>query len=268
MEDNLFFCIMTENWNTSFRREMDNYLPSASIDLVIFGFHENQLKILLLKNKDKTSWSLPGGFIYKTESLEAAAKRILSERTGLNEIFLQQFHVFGDPERTKENNRSGLLEEQIGNDEVALEIKEWILGRFITVGYYALLEFTEVQTRPDIFSLACSWHDHNSLPALISDHGQIISSALSTLRQHLNYQPVGMNLLPKEFTMPELLRLYETILGKSLDRRNFQRKMLSYHILERLPEKRTGGAFKAPYLYRFNEDNYQQALQNGLKDLW
>lgn len=259
---------MTENWNLSFRKEINNYLQSVSIDLVIFGFHENQLKILLLKNKDKKSWTLPGGFIYKAESLEVAAKRILSERTGLEDIFLQQFHVFGNPDRTKENKRAELLEEQIGHDKIATEIKEWILSRFITVGYYALLEYTEVETRPDIFSLDCSWHDHNALPALISDHDQIIASALSTLRQHLNYQPLGINLLPKEFTMPELQRLYETILNKSLDRRNFQRKMLSYNILKRLPVKRTGGAYKAPYLYIFNEKNYQQALSNGLKDLW
>lgn len=259
---------MTENWIASFRQEIDNYLPSVSVDLVIFGFHENQLKILLLKNKDKSSWSLPGGFINRSESLVAAAKRILSERTGLEEIFLQQFHVFGDPERTRENNRAALLEEQIGDDKNAREIKEWILGRFITVGYYALLEYTEVKTRPDIFSLDCSWHDQNALPGLISDHDQIIASALNTLRQHLNYQPLGINLLPKEFTMPELQRLYETILNKTLDRRNFQRKMLSYNILERQPLKRTGGAYKAPYLYNFNENNYQQALKNGLKDLW
>ena len=259
---------MSDNWIATFRQEIDNYLPSVSVDLVIFGFHENQLKILLLKNKDKSSWSLPGGFIQISESLLAAAKRILSERTGLHEIFLQQFQAFGDPERPRENNRAALLHEQIGNDKIANEIKEWILGRFITVGYYALLEYTEVKTRPDIFSLDCSWHDHNDLPDLISDHQQIIVLALNTLRQHLNNQPIGINLLPKAFSMPELQSLYETILNKALDRRNFQRKMLSYNILERLPLKRTGGAYKAPYLYKFNDDNYQQALKNGLKDLW
>lgn len=259
---------MNESWNELFYNNIKDYLPALSLDLVIFGFHENQLKTLLLKNRDKASWALPGGFIFKEEPLETAALRVLSQRTGLNDLFLKQFHVFGDPDRTRANNRADLLKEQIAEDETAAEIREWVLGRFVTVGFYALVEYTKVEPKPDIFTIECAWHDINALPVLISDHKNIIEKALETLRLHLNYQPVGINLLPKEFTMPELQRLYETILGKDLDRRNFQRKILSYNILERLPTKRTGGAYKAPYLYRFDEDKYLQALQTGWKDLW
>jgi len=260
--------MMNENFNESFRKKIDQFLPSVSIDLVVFGFHENQLKILLLKNKDKLSWGLPSGFIFLNEDLEDAAKRILTEKTGIENIFLRQFHVFGRANRTRENNREALLEEQLVQDDTADEIKRWILSRFVTVGYYALLEYTEVKIRPDIFSLDCSWHDINAIPPVISDHNAIIDAALQTLRQQVHYEPVGMNLLPEEFTLPELQRLYETILGKSIDRRNFQKKMLSYNIVSRLPRKRTGGAYRSPYLYRFDEEHYAQALKSGLKDLW
>lgn len=257
-----------ENKIISLKAVIENNLPSVSIDLVIFGFHENHLKILLLKNKDKESWTLPGGFIAKEESLESAASRLLFQRTGLNDIFLQQFHAFGDPERTRINKRAELLEEQYAKDKHAQEFIEWVLGRFITIGFYALVEFTEVEPKHDIFTIECQWHDVHDLPLLVSDHQSIIETALKTLRQQLNYQPIGLNLLPHEFTMPELQSLYETILGKSLDRRNFQRKMLSYKILERLATKRKGGAYKAPYLYRFDKESYEEALQSGLKDLW
>lgn len=100
------------------------------------------------------------------------------------------------------------------------------------------------------------------------DHRQILDKALETLRQQLNYQPIGYNLLPDKFTMPELQTLYETILGKKLDRRNFQRRMNSYGILRRLKETRKGGAHKAPYLYSFNLRKYQQALLEGLQGGW
>jgi 8-oxo-dGTP diphosphatase len=257
-----------DNEILSLKSVIEDNLPSLSIDLVIFGFHENHLKILLLKNKDKDSYTLPGGFIAKEESLETAANRLLFFRTGLNDIFLQQFHAFGDPERTRINKRAELLQEQYAKDKHAQEFIKWVLNRFITIGFYALVEFTKVEPKHDIFTIECQWHDVNDLPLLVSDHQLIIETALKTLRQHLNYQPIGLNLLPNEFTMPELQSLYETILGKNLDRRNFQRKMLSYKILERLPTKRKGGAYKSPYLYQFDKENYEEALRSGLKDLW
>lgn len=259
---------MFENHNADFKKNIADYLPAISVDVVIFGFHENELKILILELKDGETWALPGGFVRNEEFLEEAPKRVLRERTGLSGIFLEQFHVFGDPNRTRMNDRAGQLTRQIEKDEITTEIHDWLLSRFITVGFYALVEYTQVEPKADFSSVSCSWCDINELPSLISDHRQIIEHALKTIRLHLNFQPIGMNLLPPTFTMPELQRLYETILGTKLDRRNFQRRMMSYNILTRLDEKRTGGAFKAPFLYKFDEARYQQALLNGLKDVW
>ncbi|TDQ10286.1 NUDIX hydrolase [Pedobacter metabolipauper] len=274
---------MSNSRNIEFKKDIENYLPAISVDLVIFGFHDNDLKILLLELKDKENWALPGGFIFKDEFLEDAAKRVLQERTGLTGIFLEQFHVFGDPERTRMNNREKQLVKQLENvenvesvesvenvedDKLSAEIRQWLLGRFVTVGFYALVEYTEVNPKSDFYSIQCTWCDISSLPPLVSDHQKIIEKALQTLRLHLNFHPIGLNLLPKEFTMPELQRLYETILGIKLDRRNFQRRIINYNILTRLSKKRTGGAFKAPYLYQFDEALYQKALQNGLDSPW
>jgi 8-oxo-dGTP diphosphatase len=233
------------------------YLPHLSIDCVIFGFHEDQLKVLLLQWKETERWCLPGGFILKKEHIDQAAIRILKERTALNNIYLQQFHAFGDPER--ERKKHGVKK------PVSVKGKSWIMDRFITIGYWALVEFSKANPTPDQFSMACKWWDVNKIPPLILDHNDIVEKALTSLRINLNDYPVGKDLLPEKFTMPELQRLYETIFGKTLDRRNFQKKMLSFGILERLKERKQGGAHKAPFLYRFDQKKYQQALKQGLK---
>jgi 8-oxo-dGTP diphosphatase len=258
---------MTKSRNEEFLELKKDFIPSNSVDLVIFGFHENELKILLLQYKDK-NWTLPGGFIFHDEHIDNAAKRVLEERTGLKKIFLKQFYTFGDPERSRLNNRAKQLEKQVENDEFAAELRQWFLGRFVTMGYYALVEYTKVNPVPDDFSVQCDWCDIHSLPPLVADHSEIIKKALETLRQQIHFQPIGMNLLPKKFTMPEIQSLYETIIGTKLDRRNFLRRISSYKILVRLPEKRTGVAYKAPYLYSFDKKAYQQALENGLTNVW
>lgn len=229
------------------------YLRHLSIDCVIFGFHENELKVLLLKWNDGPR-SLPGGFVKKEESLDDAAIRVLRERTGLKDIFLRQFYTFGDPQREKNKYKY----------EYAAK-GEWIkTTRFISVGYYALVEFSKVNPRPDIFSEDCQWIDIASVPKLVFDHNAILTKALETLRLSLNDHPIGYTLLPEKFTMPELQRLYETILGTSLDRRNFQKKMLGMEILQRLQIRKTGGAHKAPFLYRFDKKKYERAMKLGL----
>jgi 8-oxo-dGTP diphosphatase len=244
--------------------ESEVYLPSLSVDCVIFGFHENQLTVLLLKIKNATVWALPGGFILKNEDVNESAKRVLKERTGLSEIFLQQFNVFGEPKRSDANFHRRVLK------KTGIEIRDnhWLLRRFVTIGYYALVEYSHVNARPDNFSDQCAWRDINDVPELMMDHGEILKKALEILRRDLNYHPVGYNLLPEKFTMPELQKLYETVLGKKLDRRNFQRKILSYGILNRLKEVKKGVAHKAPYLYSFNLRKYQQALKEGLQEGW
>ena len=240
------------------------YLPSLSLDCVIFGFHDDQLKVLLLKMKNAREWSLPGGFVFKEEDVEHAAARVLKERTGLSDIFLQQFNVFGRPKRADSSFHRNILKK----DGIELADDHWLLRRFVTIGYYALVESSFVDPTPDNFSDFCSWRDVDDLPELMMDHRQIVDTALQTLRVHLNYHPVGYNLLPQKFTMPQLQKLYETILGKKLDRRNFQRKILSYKILKRLNEVKSGVAHKAPYLYSFDLRKYQKALQHGLQGGW
>ncbi|PAW94845.1 NUDIX hydrolase [Mucilaginibacter sp. MD40] len=236
------------------------YLNHVSIDCVVFGFHEGQMKVLMLKSNNEEAWYLPGGFVLNEEPIETAANRILKERTGIDEIFLQQFHVFGDPDRSKFHN-------DIYRDMLPKE-KNFFNQRFISIGYYALVDFVNVTPTPDAFSEICTWRDLDDLPQFQLDHELIFRTALDTLRLQLNYQPIGYNLMPKEFTMPELQKLYETILDKKLDRRNFQRRILAFGILNKLQETRKGGAHKAPYLYEFNLENYRAALTEGLQGGW
>lgn len=209
-------------------------------------------------------WSLPGGFVAKNETLEQAAARVLQERTGLSEIFLSQFHVFSDPTRAN----PALKQDKLEKAGISLKNYEWLYQRFLSVGFYALVEFSKVEPQPDVFSDHCEWHNIDQLGSLMMDHRQILEKALVAMRLQLRYQPIGYNLLPGKFTMPELQKLYETILGKELDRRNFQRKVLSYKILKRLPERRLGVAHKSPYLYTFEIENYNRALQDGLSGDW
>jgi 8-oxo-dGTP diphosphatase len=239
-------------------------LPHISLDCAVFGWHANELKILLLKMKGLDKLALPGGFVLREETLEEAAIRTLKERTGLENIFLQQYHVFSDPQRSDPKNRAEDLK-KVGVDP---EMASWFEQRFISVGFYSLVDFTKVEPRPDPFSETCSWYNLEDRGPLMLDHDEILQTALVALRTHLNYQPIGYNLLPRKFTMPELQKLYETILDQKLDRRNFQRKLFSYGILRNLDEKRTGVAHKAPYLYSFDLRQYQKALKLGLKGGW
>ena len=222
-------------------------LPHISIDSVVFGFHDNSLKVLLLKMKNEDNWILPGGYVNKDESIDDAAKRILFERSGADKIFLNNFGVFGDLNRSE-----GYFESY--PDDL------WHKQRFITIGYYALVDYTQVTPVADNFSDKCEWIPVDKLPNMVMDHAVILQKALSTLREHISYKPIGYNLLPKTFTMPELQSLYETILGQKLNRGNFYRKMMRYNILIKLDEPRKGGAHKAPNLYRFDEPNYEKAI--------
>jgi ADP-ribose pyrophosphatase YjhB (NUDIX family) len=235
------------------------YLRHISIDCLIFGFHNNELKVLSLKAKYAGKWALPGGFVLKDEHLDESAKRILMERTGLEKIYLQQFYTFGHPLRsTKEINQKFLKNTGIRNEH------SWMFERFISIGYYALVDFTKVTPVPDNISDACEWWSIHDIPEMILDHNLILKKGLAHLRLQLNFQPIGYNLLQQKFTMPELQKLYETILDKKLDRRNFQRKMLGTGILKRLNETKKGVAHKAPYYYKFDRRKYAKALKAGM----
>ncbi len=223
------------------------YIPQLSLDCVIFGFHASQLKVLVLRFKNSDFFALPGGFIRQDEDLNEAAQRVLEERTGLTEVYLEQFYTFGQRERGEVRVQRKWAE--VNNREVP----EWLEKRFISVGFYALVDFTKLQLTADNFSDSCDWVDINALPSLMMDHHLMVSKALENLRLQLDQKWIVFNLLPEVFTIAELQKVYETILGKTLLRTNFQRKILSLEILERIEKKYTGKAHKAPYLYRFQK---------------
>lgn len=240
------------------------FVPSLSVDCVIFGFHGSQLKVLLLKPKHAKAWALPGGFVYKNEHIDESAYRTLRERTGLHDIFLQQFYTFGNQKRSEKSYTLEVFKKR----GIAIPKDNWMKQRFISIGYYALVNFESVLPATDSISDACEWWDVHELPDLLMDHLDIFNQALLSLRKHLSYQPLGYNLLPAKFTMPELQKLYETILDEKLDRRNFQRKILSYGVLKKLKERRTNTAYKAPFLYSFDLRKYHIALKDGLSNGW
>lgn len=240
------------------------FLPSVSVDCVIFGFHNNELKVLLLQMKHAGVYALPGGFILKNEPADTAATRVLKERTGLDNIFLQQFFTFGEPNRSDKKLHANTMKKE----GLPVDKNNWLLQRFVSIGYYALVDFSAVSPTHDALSVTCNWHNLDSVTSLMMDHNQILAKALQTLQQQISHLPIGYNLLPVKFTMPELQKLYETILNKPLDRRNFQRRILSYGIMQKLTEVKTGVAHKAPFLYSFIESNYNEALKNGLGGGW
>jgi 8-oxo-dGTP diphosphatase len=242
-----------------FSRGHEIYLRNISVDCVIFGFHENELKVLLLHATYAGKWALPGGFILKDEHMDDSARRILKERTGLDNVYLRQFHVFSQPDRSTEVINRQFLK-NAGHDLK----NSWLFERFISVGYTALVDFTLVKATPDVLSSACEWFTLQNLPEMILDHAEILQTALTQLQMNLNYHPIGYNLLPDKFTMPELQKLYETILNRSLDRRNFQRKITATGILKKLDDIKKGVAHKAPSYYKFDLKQYKNALKSGL----
>ncbi|HVW97158.1 MAG TPA: NUDIX domain-containing protein [Mucilaginibacter sp.] len=236
----------------------EGFLKNTAIDAVIFGFHDDQLKVLLIEYKRTGLFALPGGFIRDDEDINDAAMRVVSERTGLSDIYLDQFYVFGDYSRFDPSPLKKIMEAN-GNHPPE---DHWLLKRFISIGYYALVDFTKVVPSPAAIFDSCRWYDLDKMPQLIQDHALIVKKALFTLRANLDHKLIGFNLLPAEFTLGELQRLYETILDRKLIRPAFQRKMLALGILVRIAKKMTGGAHKAPYLYRFKPEGNAIAPEN------
>lgn len=237
------------------KKAYEMYVPHISVDTVIFGFNGDQLKVLLLKMKFNHQYFLPGGYMKKDENLESAAIRILRERTQLDKIFLQEFAVFSELNRSEEAFKDF-------PDDL------WHKKRFISVGYYALVNHKDVSPIGDELSESCDWIILDELESqnITMDHKQIIEKALNTLREQISYKPIGLNLLPEKFTLSELQKLYEAILGRTLNRGNFYRKIKNIGILKKLDEKRKGGAHKAPDLYTFDQENYFKILENGINN--
>ena len=236
------------------------FIPQLSIDCAILGYHDKQLKILLNYWEEIDGWFLPGGNIMQTESINTAANRILQDRTGLSGVFLQQYQTFGEVNRVFPEDQY----EKLIHSEFYKKIKgSWLDKRTVSIGYYALIDFSQANPRPDQFSRECKWIDISDLPYLLFDHNQMVSAALKTLQNQLHYQPIGINLLPEEFTLPELQYIYETLLNRKFDRRNFQKKMETLDIITKLDKRKNIGSHRSPFLYRFNKEKYNQALSEG-----
>lgn len=220
--------------------------PALTVDCIIFGLDESQeLKVLLIQRDQEPfagKWALPGGFVEMDEPLEQAALRELEEETGMREVFIEQLYTFGAPERDPR-------------------------GRVVSVAYYALVNLSAhpVQAASDARKVA--WYGLNELPDLGFDHRQILQAAVDRLRAKVRYQPVGFELLPEQFTLSQLQRLYETILGvEELNKRNFRTRILKMGVLEEVG-KQEGVAHRPAKLYRFNKEKYEQLARDKYDEL-
>lgn len=236
-----------------------NYLSHLSVDNVIFGYHNKQLKVLLTKLYNNDMWMLPGGFIKDTESILDAAKRVACERTGLKDLYLKQYKSYGEPKRTFDTNIT--VNEEYYFDGKKSDI---INDYFVSISFYTLTEFSKVNITKSEIDQDCQWFNLEEVPELLYDHSIIFEDAVKALRFHVDYFPIGMKLLGNKFTMPEIQSLYETILDKKIDRRNFSKKILKSGILIKLDEQRKIGAHRSPNLYSFNVENYTKALESGV----
>jgi len=224
------------------------FIPHLAVDCAILGFHAGELKVLLLRWHGSERWSLPGGFVEKNEPLDLAAERVLRERTGLDEIYLHQFHAFGGTDRHEDD-----LVPSFRSLGIEVPLDHWLVNRIVSVGYVALVDFAKATPKPDALAAECRWWDMHERPPLLFDHDEIVTRALESVRVQLDTAPIAASLLPDTFAMPELLRLYQTVLGRPLDRRNFQRRILELGLVERVPEngKRAGRVGRPGHLYRW-----------------
>jgi len=237
------------------------YYRNISVDNVIFGYHDKELKVLLLKPLGMNAWVLPGGYVLKDETLDDAAKRVVRYRTNLKEIKLFQFKTFGNPERNKDRYFTLDRLKHLTSGSVTKD--HWLLDNFISVGYFALTEYSLVKPTGDFYAEECQWWDVKNLPELCFDHKDIIGEALIGLRIFTYHYPIGYELLPEKFTIPDIQLLYETVLDRKMDNRNFTKKLTSLGLIEKLDEKKSIGAHRSPFLYRFNNTRYHELAMKG-----
>lgn len=232
----------------------EKYIANLSIDCVIFGYENKELKVLIAKSKFGDGiWNLPGGYIMKNEGIEKAANRILKERTGLENIYLEQFRVFGHETRIFDSKFRELLLTHISQKYNEADA-EWMASRFICIGFYALVEISKVNPQNGELDEYLEWRSIKNIPEMMHDHNEILSYALEALQQNLDRKLIGFNLLAETFTMKEVQELYEAVYDRPFAMNNFQKKILDLDVLERLEKKFTGAQNKAPYLYRFKKN--------------
>ena len=211
-----------------------------ALDCIVFGFEEDQLKLLMIKRRiepRKGEWSLMGDFVRLNESLDEAARRILLMLTGLTNIYLEQLYTFGDPYRDP-------------------------LDKVVSVVYYALIKINDYD-REIVKHNGAEWFPAENNPNMVFDHNDMAQMALNKLRRRCRTQPIGFELLPEKFTIPQLQNLYEAILMHKLDKRNFRKKILSMNLLDKLNEKDKESSKKGAFLYRFNRQRYEQLTSMG-----
>lgn len=225
--------------------------PNVSVDCVIFGFDFTELKVLIIERNDPTGKGvhmLPGNLVRDDEDLDLAATRVLKELTGLENIYLEQFRVFGDPNRVlKEKDQAWLR-----------SIREHPDARVITVAYYSLIKLDKYKPAPSSFARTANWVPLREVPDLAFDHNEILKGAQMALRKQLRVEPIGFELLPRKFTLGQLQKLYEEILETNLDKRNFRRKMINKGILFPLKEKQEGVPHKPAQLFQFDRKKYDE----------
>jgi 8-oxo-dGTP diphosphatase len=212
-----------------------------TVDIVIFTIEQGALKVLLVKRGIEPfagHYAIPGGFVLENESLDQAAMRELREETGVAEVYLEQLYSFGDPKRDPR-------------------------GRVVTVAYYALISAEHSQLRAGSDAAAAAWFAVDAVPDLAFDHPKILAYAVERLRNKLEYTTVGFQLLPEKFSLSELQEVYEAILGKKLDKRNFRRKLALLKILKPTSEYRRDGR-KPARLYRFVAAKFEKLKDKGI----
>jgi hypothetical protein len=216
-------------------------MNAITIDCVVFGFDKGVLEVLLIQHAEgirKGEWGLPGGWIKETESIDAAAHRLLADLTGLDNIYLEQLKAFGDPNR-------------------------FPLGRVITIGYNALIKREDYNVTAGFTASDAQWYKIADVPKLIYDHNEILEYSLLNLRSRVRQAPIGFNLLPEKFTLFELMQLYEEILGVEMDKSNFRRKILRMGLLKPLDEKQKDVSHRAAQLYEFDDKIYEKLTKKG-----
>ena len=213
----------------------------VSVDCIIFGFDKGSLKLLLLKRNfepAKGSWSLMGGFVQDGESVDDAAKRVLAELTGLENVYMEQVGTFGEVDRDPGE-------------------------RVISVAYYALININEYD-RNLVQQHNAHWAEINEIPPLVFDHPQMVKQARIMLQKKASSEPIGFNLLPSLFTLFQLQSLYEAIYGEPLDKRNFRKRVADLNYIEKTDKIDKTGSKRGAALYKFNENAYRKAPKFNL----
>lgn len=217
--------------------------PAVTVDCVVFGLDVADLKVLLIQRKltpFQHSWALPGGFVRIDETLDAAARRELEEEAGVTDVYLEQLYTFGELERDPRE-------------------------RIVTVAYYALAKLSDHRIRAATDAMGVGWFGLDDLPKLAFDHAEIVQRAHERLRGKVRYAPVGFELLPQRFSLTQLQRLYEIILGTDLDKRNFRKKILAMDLLVETDEVEQGVRHRAARLYRFDRRKYDRLTKQGFE---